>query len=166
MTLFMTRIAIPIRLRFLRIPTTWEIRAVEGHSNRERRLFAFAKIQTDDSLDAFKVSELDSWTCRDEFLDIPEGDNAALLHFLTKMGVWLRAEGELMGHWSKEVMQHYREGHPVPIDVRGLWKFRDGLKNAMVNKKAFSETYAPLVSRPETGLQLRQQSGIEFPLRP
>jgi len=160
----MTLIEIPIRLRFLRIPTTWDIRTVKGDSLHEGRQYAFSKQVADDSLDAFKVTELDAWTCREEFFEIAEHDNAALLMFLTKMGVWLPVKDELLGHWSRDVMQHHREGHPMPIDVGGLWNFRAGLKHALVNKKAFKETYAPLLPRPETGFQMMQQSGIEFPM--
>jgi hypothetical protein len=159
----MTRLKIPIQLRFLRIPTAWNIRTVEGRGNQ--RLFAFPKVQDDGSLRAFKVSELDGWQCREEFFELPEGDNDALLKFLAKMGVWLRSESELLDHWSKDVVQHCRDGHPMPVDVRGLWAFREALKQALVNKKAFKETYAPLLSRPETGLQFLQQSGVEFLMR-
>ncbi len=137
---------------------------VEGGRHHKPAQFAFSKIQADRSLDAFKVTELDGWKCREEFFALPQGNNEALLRFLTKMGVWLQEKRELLGHWSDELMQHYREGHPVPINVGGLWSFREGLKQALVNRKAFSTTYAPTLSRPETGLQLLQQSGIEFPL--
>jgi hypothetical protein len=140
----MTRTTIPIRLKFLRIPITWEIRAVAGRSRGQHQLFAFAKQLHDDS--SGDVAELDGWKCREEFFALKENDNDALLKFLTKVGVWLRDEGELMGHWSKEVMRHYSEGHPVPIDVRGLWKFRDSLKRALMDRWL-----------PET-------KGIEFPL--
>ena len=40
-----------------------------------------------------------------------------------------------------------------------------GLKQYLTNTKRFKENYAPLLPRPETGLQLVKQSGIEFPLR-
>ena len=80
--------------------------------------------------------------------------------------MWVRQEGQLLDHWSDEVMRHYREEHLIPLDVRGLWTFREGLKDALVNKKSFKETYAAPLSRPETGVQLIQQrSGFEFPLR-
>src|ERR1700726_764915 len=120
MTRIMTRLSIPIRLRFMRIPATWEIRTLAGRTGREPVQFAFSKIQ--------------------------EG-------------------GEMLDHWSKAVIDHYKDGHPVPIDIRGLWKFRERLKNALVDTKAFKATYAPLLSRPETGVQLAQESGSEFPLR-
>jgi hypothetical protein len=32
-------------------------------------------------------------------------------------------------------MQHCGQGNPIPIDVRGLWKFRDSLKHALVDKR-------------------------------
>lgn len=161
----MTRVNIPIRLRFLRIPAAWELRTLEGRTGGEPAQFAFSQTQDDGSLDAFPVSELDAWKCRDQFFDMREGDNDALLKFLAKVGVWLQMEGEMLDHSSKAVIEHYRGGHPVPIDIRGLWKFREKLRDALVNKKSFRETYAPLLSRPETGLQLVQESGGEFNLR-
>jgi hypothetical protein len=138
---------------------------VEGRPGHKPAQFAFSKIEADRSLEAFKVTELDAWKCREEFFALPQKDNEALLKFLTKMGVWLHMEEKLLGHSSDEVTQHYWEGHPVPIDVAGLWGFREGLKEALVDRKAFSRTYGPALSRPETGFQLLQQSGIEFPLR-
>jgi hypothetical protein len=137
---------------------------VEGRPHHKAVQFAFSKLRDDGSLDAFKVTELDAWKCRAEFFALRRGDSEALLKFLTKMGVWLEMKGGLEGHWSDEVTQHIREGHPVPIDVAGLWGFREGLKAALVNRKAFTKTYAPVLKPPQTGLQLLQQSGIEFPL--
>lgn len=165
MTRFMTHQNIPIHLRFLRVPAVWEIRTIARQPKRESVEFAFSKIQSDGSLDAFRVSELDAWKCREEFFNLPKGDNGALLKFLTKMGVWLKLDGKLLDHWSSEVMQHYREGHPIPIDIRGLWKFREGLRHSLVSKRAFREIYAPHLSSPKTGLELMRQSRTEFPLR-
>jgi hypothetical protein len=122
----------------------WEIRTVKGRGQRQGQ-FAFATYQTDDS--PGRESELDAWECREEFFGMAENDNAALLRFLTKVGAWnYREEGELLGHWSSEVMQHYSQGNPIPVDVRGLWKFRDSLRHALVDK------------------WLPQTSGIEFAL--
>jgi len=159
----MTRLNVPIRLRFLRIPATWDIRTIR-RGKREHRL-AFSRVQDDGSLEAFKISELDPWRCRADFFELREHDDEELLKFLTRMGVWLNQEGELLSHWSEEVLQHCRAGHPVPIDITGLWMFRAGLKQALVDKNAFKKTYAPLLLRPESGLQLVQQRGVEFPLR-
>ncbi|MGB6384209.1 MAG: hypothetical protein WBF25_03210 [Terriglobales bacterium] len=117
------------------------MRKVTGRGHRSG-LFAFAT--PDDSSE--DVSELDGWRCRDEFLALPQNDNNALLKFLTKMGLFHRRSEGLLGHWSREVMSHYRQGNPVPVDVRGLWKFRDNLKRDLLGK-----------GLPET-------SDVEFPL--
>jgi len=159
----MTRISVPIRLRFLRIPAIWDLRTIQR--GQREHLYAFSRVEDDGTIEAFQVSELNGWRCRADFFELQEGDNPALLKFLKKMGVWLNQEGELLGHWSKEVLQHCRAGHPVPIEVKGLWGFRERLKQALVDKDAFKKTYAPLLSRPNSGLQLVQQRGIEFPLR-
>jgi hypothetical protein len=133
MTLIMTRTNIPIRLKFLRIPTTWAIREVREVTSRGRRSGLFAFATPDDSPE--EVSELDGWMSRKEFLALPRNDNSALLKFLTKMGLFHRHSEGLLGHWSSEVMQHYRQGNPIPVDVRGLWMFRDNLKRDLLGKQ-------------------------------
>jgi hypothetical protein len=155
---------LPIHVRFERIPVRWEIRSVKGDSRHDGGEYAFPTLVTDGSLDAFMVSELDAWTCRDEFFAIPENDNEKLRRFLERVGIWMREDFDLKGHWSKEVTRHYREGNPIPVAVPGLWRFRESLRRALVNKKAFKETYAAPLPRPKTGRQLLQQSDIEFPL--
>jgi hypothetical protein len=158
-------LSIPVRFQFLRIPTTWEIRSLWDPIDQTRREFVFPRVQDDGSLDAFKVRPLDGWKCRDDFLGIPEGDNEKLLNFLRTMGVWDYMKGtRLESHWSEEVMEHYRLGHPVPIAVSGLWRFREAIKRALLKKQDFKETYASPLPRPETGFELKTQSGIVFPL--
>ncbi len=132
MTRMMTRTNIPIRLKFLRIPTTWEIHEVREVTGRGPRSGLFAFATPDDSPE---VSELDGWECREEFLALPKTDNNALLKFLTKMGLFHHRSEGLLGHWSSEVMQHYRQGNPIPVDVRGLWKFRDNLKRDLLGER-------------------------------
>src|SRR5580704_14308709 len=113
MTQIMSQTNIPIRFRFLRIPTTWEIRTVRGQGNRTAQ-FAFGVPEGK----VGSVSALDAWKCREEFLEIADNDNESLLRFLAKVGEWHRPAGEQLGHWSSEVMQHYRQGNPMPVDVR------------------------------------------------
>jgi hypothetical protein len=141
----MTRIEIPIRVRFQRIQTKWEICAVKGDSHHKAALYAFPTIPAD-----YTVKELDPWKCRDAFFAIPENDNTKLGKFLDKVGVWLREDGELKGHWSDEVYRHYKDGNPQPISVEGLWRFRTSLKNALVDERARKE--------------LANDSALEFPL--
>lgn len=131
---------------------------MEAGPHDEACEYAFPRIVDEGAPDAFKVKDLDAWSCRDEFFGIHENDRKALLKFLGKVGlVGVDREGELTGHWSKEVMQHYRTEHLIPIDVGGLWKFREVLKRALTKKKAFKETYAPLLAD--------SADGVEFPLR-
>ena|ERR1017187_766550 len=158
MTPTMTRIEIPIRVRFQRIQTKWEIRTVEGDSHHKTALYAFPKTPAD-----YTIKELDPWKCRDAFFAIPEHDTTKLGKFLDKVGIWLREDGDLKGHWSKEVYRHYKDGNPRPISVEGLWSFRAALKEALVDKRAFKETYAPLLTHPGVGHEA-PESGIEFPL--
>jgi hypothetical protein len=105
--------------------------------------------------------------CREEFFAIPENDNNSLIGFLEKVGMWFRDDEQLSGHWSKEIAQHLRAGNPTPINVPGLWKFQKSLRQTLTNKNSFKETYAPLLTRPQTGLQLLRESraGVEFPMR-
>lgn len=154
---------IPIRFRFMKIPAMWEIRTVKGKPNHREKQFAFSKLLTDGSFEMLKLSELDGWECRDEFFGIPEGDNGKLLKFLTNVGVFSNLE--LLGHWSEEVTQHCRDGHPVPLDLRGLWKLRDGLRHALIDKNNFKQDCAAHLPRAATAIEMVRQSGIEFPLR-
>jgi hypothetical protein len=128
----MTRTNIPIRLRFNKIPVRWEIRTVKGAGHRKSGEYAFPRYLTEGAPEGVG---LDAWECRREFFEVQENDNASLLRFLTKVGEFSKPKGELLAHWSPEVMQHYREGHPLPLDVRGLWKFRDNLRHSLVNRK-------------------------------
>jgi hypothetical protein len=118
-------------------------------------------------LDAFKVTELDAWNCRDAFLSIPENDNDKLLQFLETVGQWSRSEGDITRHWSQEVQRHISDGNPTPLSVAGLWIFQRSLKQALLNKSAFKKMYAPLTARPKTGVELLQEGhqGVAFPLR-
>ena len=115
---------IPIEFRFLKTPASWEIRTLKGKPHHSEQRFAFPKVLGDPF--EMKLSELDGWACRDKFFQVKEGDDRKLLKFLTMVGVFSNLE--LSGHWSDEVTQHSREGHPAPIDLRGLWRFREGLR--------------------------------------
>src|ERR1039458_95554 len=139
---------IPICFRFLRVPCAWEIRTITGQRNKPVR-FAFGKLELDGSLDAARLYQLDAWSCREEFLDLPHNEEL-LLGFLSKVGVWNCPSSKLVGHHSEEITQHCRDGHPEPVSVDGIWNFREGLKDALLDHKTFRETYAPPRSRPET----------------
>lgn len=149
---FMAHIDIPIRLNFQRIPIAWEIRTVRGDTRHAECEYAFPT-----PLSNTRGRHLDAWDCRDDFFRVSEKDNEALSAFLTKVGLFERQDGDLLGHWSKEVMRHYRAVQLMPLDVRGLWRFQRSLKDALTNKARFKDTYAPLLADVEDGL--------EFPLR-
>lgn len=164
----MTRIEIPIRLRFLRVPTQWAMRMVlPEEPDREAHLFAFPTVITDRSLDAFQLTQQDAWACREEFLSLRVGDTDGLRNFLESVGLWFSSEHDPISHRSREITEHLKKGNPTPITVAGLWRFQRSLRDSLLKKKAFKETYAPEVGRPLTGLQLLNESreGIEFPLR-
>ena len=161
----MTRIELPIRLRFLSVPTRWELRVVSGDKHHEACEFAF--LVTNGSLNAFDLKERDAWACREEFLAIRANDTEGLRKFLEVVGIWYSWEHDPTGHWSKEVTEHLKSGNPVPLVVGGLWKFQASLRRSLLNKSAFKEMYAPVLGRPTTGLQFLNESreGIDFPLR-
>lgn len=150
---FMAYIAIPIRLIFQRIPTAWEIRTVRGRPHHEGGDYLFPTLLADSG----RARNLDAWDCRDDFFSLRENDNKALLAFLTKVGLFTRQDGELLGHSYEEVMKHYRDEGLIPVAVRGLWKFQHSLKSALTDMECFKKTYAPLLTDAEDGL--------EFPLR-
>lgn len=131
----------------------WEIRTVRGDAHHKGREHAFPTLLAD----AGRPRNLDAWDCRDDFFALREKDNRALLAFLTKVGLFMRQDGEPLGHWSGEVMKHYRDERLMPLDVGGLWKFQQSLKRALTNMECFKKTYAPLLTDDEDGLQ--------FPLR-
>ena len=138
-----------------------------GDRHHDAHLYAFGKFIDDapDTLDAFKVVELDAWKVREDFFALRENDNDKLRRFLDKTGMFQReGSSKLLGHWSAEVMEHYRKAKQQPLVVAGVWNFRESLNRALLNKKAFKEDYAPLVTRPGTGLQMIQQRDVEFPL--
>jgi len=164
----MTQLEIPVRLRFFRVPTQWAMRMVlPEEPDHEAHLFAFPTVNADGSLDAFQLTQRDAWTCREEFLSLRVGDTDGLRNFLESVGLWFSSEQDPIGHRSREVREHLKEGNPTPITVAGLWRFQRSLRESLLKKKAFKETYAPEVGRPSTGLQLLNESreGIEFPLR-
>jgi hypothetical protein len=152
---------IPIRFRFLKIPAKWEIRTVNGQPHHKAQQFAFAKVLGDPF--EMDLPELDGWKYRDAFFELAAGDDEKLLKFLADVGVFSNLE--LSGHWSEEVSQHCREGHPLPIDPCSVWRFREGLRDALLDKKAFRETYASPLPRNTTAREMVQEPGIEFPLR-
>jgi len=153
---------IPIRFQFTRIPAIWELRAVQRKRQTPPSVFAFPKVVSAPAGESLKLSELDGWICRNAFFDLPEGDNEALLRFLADVGVF--SEMKIASHWSAEVTRHCREGGPVPIDVAALWKFREGLKRALIDRQGFKESYAPELSSPKTDIQMVLESRIAFSL--
>jgi hypothetical protein len=150
---FMAHIEIPIRLIFQRIPIAWEIRTVRGDTHHKARDYAFPTLLADTG----RAKNLDAWDCRDDFFSLREMDNKALHAFLTKVGLFLRQDGDLLGHWSGEVVEHYRNERLTPLSVDGFWKFQQSLKRGLTNIDRFKKTYAPLFTD--------EEDGLEFPLR-
>jgi len=161
----MTRITLPMRVRFLRVPVRWELREIRSESQGAPRIWAFPTVVDDGTLDSFKLKERDAWDCREEFLAIPDGDNEKMRLYLESVGIWLDDRNEYENQ-VREVAEHRRAGHPHPVAISGLWKFQSMLKRSLINKRAFVEKYGLALGRPETGLQLLNESKkvMAFPL--
>lgn len=134
-------INIPIRFQFFRSPCVWEIRTVTRRFAVGVRPESVRMLFPKRVLPGREPQLLDGWKERDEFFKLPQTENA-LLGFLTKVGVWTK-ERSYTADWSKEVKRHFREGHPLPIPVNGLWAWREILRKTLVNKKGFVEGLAP-----------------------
>ncbi|HSY37818.1 MAG TPA: hypothetical protein VK814_18830 [Acidobacteriaceae bacterium] len=152
----------PIKFQFMKVPASWELRKLR-RGNAPQDEFAFPSVAVTSGASTLKLSALDGWRVRDAFFGLAEGDNEGLLRFLERVGVWSNVE--ILSHWSPEVRRHCSEGHPVPIRVAGVWKFRETLRRALVDPKGFKADYAARLGRPETDRQLVTQSGIEYTLR-
>lgn len=149
----------PIRFRFLKIPAQWEIRTVKAQRHHEACPLAFATLGDPWEM---KLPDLDGWSCRDAFFALPEGDNEKLMKFLSDVGVW--SNDEVKSHWADEATQHIGRGHPSPIDPVGVWRFREGLRDALLDKKSFKETYATPRPRNTTAFDILQEPRIKFEL--
>lgn len=144
-------INIPIRFQFLRTPCVWEIRTVMRRgivvgARHEPVRMLFAKI--DPRRFSEKPQLLDGWQCRDEFFRLPQTENS-LLGFLSKVGVF-NSPGIALGQWSKEVRQHFRDKHPLPLPVDEMWGWRKTLKESLVKRKRFIAQNAPAWPRTRT----------------
>src|SRR5258705_12880314 len=69
-------LSMPIRFRFLRVPTTWDIDETRWPGMH------WGKISEEG-----KPTELDGWACRDEFFRLPR-EKRAYLDFLNRVGWW------------------------------------------------------------------------------
>jgi len=127
--------------------------------------WAFPTVVDNGTLDSFKLKERDAWDCREEFLSIPVGDNEKMRLYLESVGIWLDDRNEYENQ-VREVAEHRKAGHPHAVAILGLWKFQSMLKRSLINKRAFAEKYGLALGRPETGLQLLNESKrvMEFPL--
>src|ERR1017187_7235011 len=143
---------IPIRFRFCKIQTAWEIRTIAGDRYRPPARFAFGKSVQNETSNAGYPEELDGWQCRKEFFELPQSE-AALLGFLNKVGVF-GSDSRIVSHYSEEFMRHIRDGHPTPLDVTGLWRLRDGLKEGLVDQKRLADRYSPHGPLPKRLLEI------------
>jgi len=161
----MTRIELPVRIRFLRVPVRWEFREVPSGPQGELRIWAFPTVLYDSTPDHFKLKEVDAWTCRESFLAVPENDNEAMRLYLESVGIWLDDSYE-SEHPLREIAQHRAAGHPHAVTLFGLWRFRTMIKRALINPRGFREKYGVQPGRPETALQLLNETRrvMEFPL--
>lgn len=160
----MTRIELPMRIRFLCVPVRWELREIQSELQGEPCLWAFPTV-VGNTLDSIKLRERDAWDCREEFLSIPDGDNEKMRLYLERVGIWLDDSGEYYDQ-AREVAEHRKAGHPHAVAVSGLWKCQMMLKRSLINPRAFKEKYGLTLGRPESGLQLLHETKkvMEFPL--
>ena len=154
-----------MRIRFLRVPVQWVLREIQSGPQREMRVWAFPTVVDDGTVDSFKLKERDAWDCREEFLSIPAGDNERMRLYLESVGIWIDDRNEY-DHQPREVAEHRAAGHPHAVAILGLWKFQSMLKRSLINKRAFAEKFGLALGRPQTGLQLLNESKkvLEFPL--
>jgi len=146
----------------------WELREIRSESQDAPQIWAFPTVVYDDTVDSFKLKERSAWDCREEFLAIPDGDNEKMRLYLESVGLWLddRYGPPDYVHPIREVAQHLKAEHPQPVAILGLWKFQSMLKRSLINPRAFREKYGLALGRPETGLQLLNETKkvMEFPL--
>jgi hypothetical protein len=143
---------IPIRFRFIKIPVAWTV--VDGPKGRT---VLCGQLQKWKSPEEVKLTELDGWDCRAEFLDLPENDLATLTGFLNKVGVWSPdANSPVLRYWER----------PLYVQPEDIWHFREDLKAALIYRKHFMSGVAPALPRPKTLLDLIRQPhpANDFPL--
>lgn len=131
---------IPIRFRFVKVLTKWEIRTIGGKHQKPDR-FAFGTLIPDEMSDRGYPTELNGWRCRDDFFKLPQTDEA-FMGFLARVGVFA-SDSRVVGHYSTEFMQHCRENNPTPFRVDAIWKLRDRLKEILLDHKRSPERYSP-----------------------
>jgi hypothetical protein len=144
---------IPISFRFLEMPVTWEVSV-----SPKVGTVLCGRLKKWESPEEVGLSELDGWTCRDEFFGLPENDAAKLAEFLDKVGVW-SADGESSSlDWSR---------YPLYAHVDDVWRFRGELRDALLHQKDFMAGVTPNLQRPKTLLDLMAQPhpSNNFPLR-
>lgn len=139
---------IPISFRFLKLPVTWEVNV-----SPKVGTVLCGRLKKGQSPAEVKLSELDGWTCRDEFFGLPENDAARLAEFFNKVGVW-----STDGEWPRYPLYAHMD------DVRG---FREDLRHALLYQKDFMAAVTPALQRPKTLLDLMAQPhpANNFPLR-
>ena len=144
----MAQIEIPIRLRFIRIPVTWE--AVSGTHIR-------GNLRGSESPDQVRVFELDSWQCREDFFRLSKNDVGKLTEFLNKYGIWS----------SDPEGAAFDSSRPLYVEVENVWEFRDDMRLALSHdyRKYFIASVTPIYKKPRTLLDLiPAYAGNEFPL--
>lgn len=121
----MARINVPIRLLINNLPAKWRI---EVHDSKA---FALAEVG-----DFHEGVSRDVWELRARFFALP-ATNDALLTFLNETGIWSNS-GRTVEHTST---RHISEFPYRTEGVSEIWEYRATLRHALLNKKAFRETY-------------------------
>jgi hypothetical protein len=135
---------ISIRFRFFKIPVTWEL----GTSPKTGPFLCGR--QARQSPEKVRLSELDGWQCRDEFLGLPENDLKRLAEFLNKVGLW-STDAEAYGFDSSRF--------PLYVYLDDVQQFRTDLRDALLHQKSFMSAVTPETTRPpKTLLDLMSQS--------
>jgi hypothetical protein len=144
---------IPIRFRFMKFPVTWELSV-----STKAGPVACGRLQNQRSPEQVRLRELDGWQCRDALFSIPDNDAPGFTQFLNEVGLWSPDPESASLDWSS---------FPLYVHLDDLLRFRQDLKDALLNRKHFAASVTPVLRKPNTLLDLIAQSNPanEFPLR-
>jgi hypothetical protein len=119
---------------------------------------ACGRLPNQRSPEQVRLLELDAWQCRDEFFSVPDYDAPGFTQFLNKIGVWSSDPESASLDWAR---------YPLYVHLDDIMRFRQDLRDALLNRERFTASVTPVLRKPNTLLDLMAQSNPanEFPLR-